>query len=210
MQEGQEGGCGWESVAANQSRSDGRAFTRCEVDGGDICAVYTGPVLEVDALGVIEVLLQLCRVIGLCGDGVAADAGVVDQDAQALLARLNLLHQFGDVVLACDVEPAQWDNVALNFLSICLLDLVELLSAATRDVDLCNVSPTKGHRLRRVGLIAHLCAVDGQGLRDHQTNPAATSSDQGDAALQVEQVIAVQLAMAGCGDALGCHCGCLC
>lgn len=58
--------------------------------------------------------------------------------------------------------------------------------------------------------IADLCTVDSQGLRDHQTNAAATASDKCDASLQVEQVIAIEFAMAGCCDTLCCHCGCLC
>lgn len=59
-------------------------------------------------------------------------------------------------------------------------------------------------------LVADLCTVDGHGLRDHQTNAAATSGDEGNAALQIEQAVSVQLAMAGSCDALGCHSGCLC
>lgn len=136
LQEREEGGCGWVSVVVKSSRSDERSLTRSEVDGRDVRAVDTGPVLKVDALGVKQVLLQLCRVIGLRGDGIAADAGVVDQDTQALLAGLDLLHQLGDVVLARDVESTQRYDVALDVLAIRLLDFVKFLSAATCDVDL--------------------------------------------------------------------------
>lgn len=210
MQEGEEGGYNSGSVVVNWSRSDERLLTRSEVDGRDVRAVDTGPVLKVDALGVKQVFLQLRRVIGLRGDGVAADASIVDQDAQALLAGLDLLHQLGDVVLARDVESTQRYDVALNVLAVRLLDLVELLSAATCDVDLCNVSLCLRCPLTRFVSATDLCTVDGQGLCDHQTDTAATSSDESDATLEVEQTIAIEIAMAGSCDALCCHSGCLC
>lgn len=124
----------------------GRSFTRCEVHSCDIGAVGGGPVLEVDALGIEQVLRELRRRVGLGGDGVAADAGIVDQDAQALLAGLDLLHQLGDVVLARDVEAAEWDDLALDVLPVGLHGLLELVSTTTCDVDLCKVSKslTKG------------------------------------------------------------------
>lgn len=142
LQEGEEGRCGWcQWVLAEFGRSHcGRPFTRCEVHSRDIGAVRAGPVLEVDALGVEQVLRELRRRVGLGGDGVAADACIVDQDAQALLAGLDLLHQLGDVVLARDVESAEWDDLTLDVLSVGLNDLLELVSTTTRDVDLCKVS----------------------------------------------------------------------
>lgn len=118
----------------------GRLLTRCEVDGRDVGAVRAGPVLEVDPLRIEQVLLHLRGGLGLGGDGVAADAGVVDQDAQALLAGLDLLDQLGDVLLAGDIESLEWDDLALDVLAVCLHDGVKLLCSAPCDVDLCNVS----------------------------------------------------------------------
>lgn len=125
----------WKHVTLTES-----GLTRCEIHGSDVGAVRIDPVVEVDALAVKQVLAELLRRVGLGGDGVATDAGVVDQDAEALLAGLDLLDQLGDVVLAGDVEAAQRDDVALDVLSVRLLHLVELVFAATCDVDLRNFS----------------------------------------------------------------------
>lgn len=93
------------------------------------------------------------------------------------------------MLLVADVEALESDNLSLNILPVCLDDAVQLLRSAACDVDLGS--------------------VDGQSLGDHQANATATTSDEGDATLEVEETVAVEVGMTGCGCALGSHCGCL-
>lgn len=128
---------------------DGRR-TRSKEDSRNIGTVHTGPVLEIARLNIKQVLLHLgCRFC-LCGHGAAADASIVDQDAQALLAALELPDQLGDVVLLRYVEATQGNDFALDVLAVSLDDLVQLLLRTARDVD--------------------LGAVDSQSLCDHQAD----------------------------------------
>ena len=86
---------------ALEERQEG---TGHEVDLGDVGLVLGGPVVEFLAFGVEEVVTELLCVLACRRDlAGGVDAGVVDQDAEALLARFNFFGQAQDVFLAGDV-----------------------------------------------------------------------------------------------------------
>lgn len=165
------------------------ALTRCEVYSCDVGAVDTGPVFKVALLDIKKVLLHLLSGLGFGGHGVTADAGVVDQDAQAFLSRLDFLDKFRDVILGSDVETLQSHDLAVDVCAVYLDDAVQLVTGAASNVN--------------------FGAVHSKRLGDHQADTTASSSDQSNAALQVEETVAIEISMACCCDALRGHCGCL-
>lgn len=99
----------------------------------DIRAVHIIPILERRLLILKQVLLHLLRRAGLGLEGLGRDAGVVDQDVEALLLGRNLLVHFGDFVLFRDVA-GDGDDLAADALAVGLRDLVQLLPCAAADV----------------------------------------------------------------------------
>jgi len=117
-------------------------------------AVSVNPVLDVGVGVVEEVGLHLLGALGLGGEGVGADTGVVDQNADALLLLLDLVVDAGNVLLLGDVSLDGVDGT-WNTLAVLLGDSLELLHGAANDVDLGT--------------------VDGEGLSGHQTNTRSTT-----------------------------------
>lgn len=117
-------------------------------------AVCVNPVLDVRVLVVEKVRLHLLGALGLGGEGVGADTGVVDQDADTLLLLLDLVVDAGNVLLLRDVSLDRV-NGTWNTLAVLLGDSLELLHGTTNDVD--------------------LGAVDGKGLGGHQTDTRTTT-----------------------------------
>lgn len=74
-----------------------------EVELRDVGLVDVGPVVELGGFVVEEVLLEILGGGVLALLGVGLDAGVVDEDAEALLARGDLVDEVLDVFLAGDV-----------------------------------------------------------------------------------------------------------
>lgn len=177
------------SGCSTEERLKEEEHTRSKEYTSDVGGVHTGPVLEIALLNIKQILLHLLSGLGLSSHSVTADASVVDQDAQALFPRLNLLDELGDLILACNIKALQWHNLALDVLPICLDDAVQLVTRAASDV--------------------HLGAIDSESLGDHQTDTTATSGDQSNTTLQVEETVAVEITMACCRYALSSHCGCL-
>lgn len=93
------------------------------------------------------------------------------------------------MVLVRDVEAWEGHDLSLDVSAVGLDHTVQLLASAPGDVDLCT--------------------VDGECLSDHEADATAAAGDEGDAALQVEEAVTVEFAMAGCCDTLGSHAGCL-
>jgi hypothetical protein len=112
--------------------------SRHEVDLGDIGTVRGFPFLERSILWIEQVLPELLsRLTG--GQLVAAgNAGIVDQDAETLLPRLNLLYEFLDLLLLGDVG-SDGDDFARNVFAVSFDDSLELVFGSADDVNLGSV-----------------------------------------------------------------------
>ena len=125
---------------------------------GDIGTIGVGPIFHGRVFVVEEVLGHVFGglVFGCLGRG--ADAGIVDQNAEALLLRLNLLDQLLDVLLGSDVGGDGY-NFAGDVLPMCLNNILQLILCSADDVD--------------------FGPVDSKGLNTHESYTASTPRDQG-------------------------------
>lgn len=132
-----------------QQGEEGR---RHHVQLGDIGGIRIRPFGEYGAFWFEEVLLEVCAGLAF-GLLVANDnTGIVDEDAEAFLAGLDLFDQVGDFVLLGDVA-CERDDLACDVLAMGFNDVLELLFGTADDVD--------------------LGAVDREGLGCHETDAGA-------------------------------------
>ena len=127
LQEGQEGG-------------------RHEEELRDVGGIGVAPLLERGVFVVEEVARHFFCGLGFGALRVHVDAGVVDEDAEALFLGRDLVYQALDVVLVRDVG-GDGDDFAGDVLAMHLDDALEFLFRAAGDV--------------------HFGAVDGEGLHAH-------------------------------------------
>jgi len=177
---GVDRGSGPPGVALCAGLQEGEEGGGHEEGAGDVGGVGVGPVREGGLFGVEEVLLHLLGGAGFCGDGGAVDAGVVDEDAEALLARGDFLDELGYVGLFGHVGD-EGDDLSFDVVVVLVYDGGELGRGGPRDVN--------------------FCAVHSQGLRDHVADSGTTTCDKGDAVFHIEKRVAVELRVACCGGA---------
>lgn len=147
-----------------QQREEGR---RHEEELRHVGAVRVGPHLERLVLVVEQVLGHLlgARDLGLLG--IERDPRVVDQDAQALLAPGHVLDELLDLVLLRHVRR-DGDDGPGNVLAVDFRHPLQLLLRPPADV--------------------HFGSVGGKRLCRHQSDPCAPARDQGDFALDIEEL----------------------
>lgn len=78
---------------AFRPENESKLLTGREVDSGDVGAVHARPVLKGALLNVKQILAHLNGRVGFGSNSVTGDAGVVDQNAETPLARLDLLDE---------------------------------------------------------------------------------------------------------------------
>lgn len=133
-------------------RKQGQESSGHEVELWDVRLVDVGPVLELGGLVVEEVLLEVLGrgVASLLG--VRLNAGVVDQDAEALLTRGDLIDKALNIFLASDVGN-KGNDLASNVFAVSLSYTLQLLLGTADNV--------------------HLGPIDSEGLGAHEADPRA-------------------------------------
>ena len=101
-------------------------------------AVGVNPVFNVAIRVVEKVRLHLLGGLGLGGESVGADTGIVDQDADALLLALDLLVDASNVLLLGDIS-LDWVDRTRDTLAVFFGDSLELFHCAADDVALGSV-----------------------------------------------------------------------
>lgn len=135
---------------AGNERKEG---TGHEVDLGDVGLILGSPVVEGLALRVEEVVTELLSVLARGRDLAGSlDTGVVDQDAEVLLAGLDLFGETQDIFLVGDIANER-DDLARDAFAVSVDDSLQLVFGTADDVDLGS--------------------IDSEGLCDHQANAAS-------------------------------------